>query len=302
MFTHDSPRDLHVLRTSPVPNGGNQLAYSYFRSLCTRNTGIAPLAALMGTASLLTIANAVPSYAAREDAAAEIEEVPESVLITGSLIRDAPTVGGPVTNLTLQDFVTTGALTTADLFRFVPAAIVLPGPVGTAAGANIGRGVKVNIRGLDTGGGVRSLLMVDSMRFPPQSEFDPSIIPAISMDHIDVLVDGASATYGSDAIGGVINIILKRNMNGAITQARWTTAEGGKNRYLASAVWGRTWDGGQITLSYEWYNDSHVAGNFHSQFGLDFRPWGFDDKRPLGSSLPATISPGAARQPGGGPI
>ena len=170
------------------------------------------------------------------------------------------------------------------------------------SGANIERGTKVNLRGLDTGNATRSLMMIDGMRFPGQGNgqcvIDPSIIPALSMDHIDVLVDGASATYGSDAVGGVINIILKRNMDGAITQLRWTTAEGGKNRYLASAVWGRTWDGGQITLSYEWYNETPMPGNFHSKFGNDHTPWGFDDRRPLGSSLPATLSTGAARAPG----
>ena len=136
--------------------------------------------------------------------------------------------------------------------------------------------------------------MIDGMRFPGQGNgqcvIDPSIIPALSMDHINVLVDGASATYGSDAVGGVINIILKRNMDGAITQARWTTGSGGKNRYLASAVWGRTWDGGQITISYEWYQDQPIQGNWNSKFGQDHTPWGFDDRRPLASSLPATIS------------
>ncbi len=149
-------------------------------------------------------------------------------------------------------------------------------------------------------------MMIDGMRFPGQGNgqcvVDPSIIPALSLDHIDVLVDGASATYGSDAVGGVINMILKRNMDGAITQLRWTTAEGGKNRYLASAVWGRTWDGGQITLSYEWYNESPIPGNLHSQFGQDHTPWGFDDRRPLGSSLPARCRPVQPRAPGGGNV
>src|SRR6185503_7396135 len=162
---------------------------------------------------------------------------------------------------------------------------------------NVERSVKVNLRGLDSGNATRSLMMIDGMRFPGQGNgncvVDPSIIPALALDHIDVLVDGASATYGSDAISGVINIILKRNMDGAITQARWTTAEGGKNRYLASAVWGRTWDGGQITLSYEWYNESEIKGNAHSQLGVDHRPWGFDDRRPLSSSAPATLTTGA---------
>jgi outer membrane receptor protein involved in Fe transport len=269
-----------------------------------RRTLSTQLTALLGTTSLFAVSGTMPALAA--EMVAQADEIPETVLITGSLIRGTAAVGVPVTNLSPQDFAQTGALNTADLFRSFPAANVMPAGVATNSGATIERAVKVNIRGLDTGTATRSLLMVDGIRFPAQGNgqciIDPSIIPALSQDHIDVLVDGASATYGSDAISGVINIVLKRNMDGAITQLRWTAADGGKNRYLASAVWGRTWDGGQVTVSYEWYNDSHVAGNFHSQFGIDFRPWGFDDKRPLGSSLPGTISTGAAAQPGGGPI
>jgi len=258
------------------------------------------LSALLGTASFFVMANTSPSLAQGE-MVAQADEIPETVLITGSLIRGTTAVGVPVTNLSPMDFAQSGALTTADLFRTFPAANVAPGPVATMSGANIERGTKVNLRGLDSGDATRSLMMIDGMRFPGQGNgqcaIDPSIIPALSMDHIDVLVDGASATYGSDAIGGVINIILKRNMDGAITQARWTTSEGGKNRYLASAVWGRTWDGGQITLSYEWYSETPMPGNFHSKFGVDHSPWGLDNRTPLGSSLPAALSTGAARRP-----
>jgi iron complex outermembrane receptor protein len=262
------------------------------------------LAALLGSASVLALATATDSNAG--EMVAQAEDIPETVLITGSLIRGTAAVGVPVTNLSPQDFAMVGALNTADLFRTFPAANVMPAGVATNSGATIERGVKVNIRGLDTGTATRSLLMVDGIRFPAQGNgqcvIDPSIIPQLSIDHIDVLVDGASATYGSDAVSGVINIILKRNMDGAITQLRWTAGAGGKNRYLASAVWGRTWDGGQVTISYEWYNDQPVMGNFHSQYGIDHTPWGFDDRRPLGSSIPATMSVGNAAQPGGGKV
>ena len=115
------------------------------------------------------------------------------------------------------------------------------------------------------------------------------------MDHIDVLVDGASATYGSDAIGGVINIILKRNMDGAITQVRWTTARrrqeplsrlgglgpdlGRRPDHAELRVVQRIPDAGELPLA----SSARIT-----------RPWGFDDRRPLGSSLPATLSTGAA--------
>src|SRR5262249_23306853 len=167
----------------------------------------AQLATLLGSASLLTIASAVAwedrVLAGEVMAQAEAipEEIPENVLITGSLIRGTVAVGVPVVNLSPMDFAQTAALTTADLFRNVPAANVDTGETGASSGARAERGAKVNLRGLDTGTAVRSLLMIDGMRFPPQSNglcaIDPSIIPSISLDHIDILVDGASATYGS---------------------------------------------------------------------------------------------------------
>jgi len=58
-------------------------------------------------------------------------------------------------------------------------------------------------------------------------QIDPSIFPSIAIDRIDLLLDGASATYGSDAIGGVINIILKRNYDGAMTEVGFKTGNGG---------------------------------------------------------------------------
>ena len=181
------------------------------------NPTTSKLATLLGSASLLTMAGANAGQA--QPMTAQADQAPETVLITGSLIRGTVAVGVPVTNLNPMDYTQTGALTTSDLFRTFPAANVSPGPVATEGGSNIERGTRVNLRQLDTGNAPRSLLMVDGVRFPPQGNglcaIDPSIIPQISLDRIDILVDGASATYGSDAVGGVINVILKRGFDGA---------------------------------------------------------------------------------------
>ena len=251
------------------------------------------LTALLGTTSLLTLAQAEGAFAA--EMVAQADEIPETVLITGSLIRGTTAVGVPVVNLSPQDFAMTGTLTASDLFRTIPQFNVNPGPVATGA-ANNERGVRVNLRQLDTGSAPRSLMMIDGMRYPQQGnglcQIDPSIIPAFAIERIDLLLDGASATYGSDAIGGVINIILKRNFDGAMVEAGWKYGKGGNEQYLASGMWGRTWDGGQVTLSYSWFNINPTKGNFHSKYTYDHRPWGFDDRRQLGSSLPGTISTG----------
>src|SRR5262249_34280795 len=168
-----------------------------------------------------------------------------------------------------NDFKASGALTPSDLFRTVPQFNVVPGPVATQA-ANVERGTRVNLRQLDTGSAPRSLMMVDGVRYPPQGnglcQLDPSIIPEVALDRIDLLLDGASATYGSDAIGGVINLILKKGYDGAETQLGYTSGLGGVgSKYLASQVWGRTWDGGDITLSYEWYDIGATPGIFNSK-------------------------------------
>ena len=259
------------------------------------------LRALLGTASFLTLATALDAQAQQvaqaQMAQANPMEVPEQVLITGSLIRGTAAVGVPVTNLSPQDYRTTGALTTSDLFRTVPQFNVIPGPVATQA-ANVERGTRVNLRQLDTGSAPRSLMMIDGMRYPAQGmglcQIDPSIIPTAAVDRVDLLLDGASATYGSDAIGGVINIVLKRAYDGAVTEVGFKSAAGGGVQYLASQLWGRTWDGGDITLGYNWYNISPTKGNFSSKFTFDFSPWGLDNRNPIGSSAPATLSTGSA--------
>src|SRR6476660_2508452 len=176
------------------------------------NPATSKITTLLGTASFVTLATAMSTPAQAQMAAqAAPQEVPEQVLITGSLIRGTAAVGVPVTNLGPQDFRQTGALTTSDLFRTVPQFNVIPGPVATQA-ANVERGTRVNLRQLDTGSAPRSLMMVDGMRYPAQGmglcQIDPSIIPTAAVDRVDLLLDGASATYGSDAIGGVINIVL----------------------------------------------------------------------------------------------
>ena len=104
--------------------------------------------------------------------------------------------------------------------------------------------------------------MIDGVLFPPQADglcaIDPSIIPALALDRVDILADGASATYGSDAIAGVINVVLKRGFDGAVTMLHFQAPDMGGQEYQASQLWGRTWDGGDITLTYEYINEAPV--------------------------------------------
>src|SRR5438105_4580609 len=263
------------------------------------NPAVSRLSALMGSASLLTLTTALGAHAqqvAQAQMAQASPQVPEQVLVTGSLIHGTAAVGVPVTNLGVQDFTQTGNVTIGDLFRTIPIANVAPGPSAVNSGGHQERETRVNIRGLD-GTGPRSLLMVDGVRFPPQADglcaIDPSIIPALALDRVDILADGASATYGSDAIAGVINVILKRNFNGAVTLLHYQQTDSGGQQFQASQLYGRTWEGGGITLTYEWINENEVRGTAHSNYTINYSPWGLDNEIPIGASIPGTVSTGA---------
>jgi len=261
------------------------------------NPAVSRLSALMGSASLLTLMTTLGAQAqqvAQAQMAQAGAEVPEQVLVTGSLIHGAAAVGVPVTNLGVQDFTETGNVTIGDLFRTVPVANVAPGPSAVNSGGHQERETRVNIRGLDATG-PRSLLMIDGVRFPPQADglcaIDPSVIPALALDRVDVLADGASATYGSDAIAGVINVILKRNFDGAVTLLHFQEPDRGGQQFQGSQLYGRTWEGGDVTLTYEFINEAPVKHD-HSNYTMNYSPWGLDNEIPIGSSLPGTVSTG----------
>jgi iron complex outermembrane receptor protein len=248
-------------------------------------------AALLGSASLFAL------EAKAADQAAAAQPPVEEVLITGSLIRGAPAVGVPVTNLGEQEFQETGAVTVSELLRNVPS-IEVDASVGAGSSpGNWERLTSVDLRGLSTNAGVRTLMLIDTMRYPVQGhgtcQLDPSIIPSLALDHIDILVDGASATYGSDAIAGVLNVIMRRGYEGAITQLKAVHPTVGGDTWQASQLWGTTWDGGDLTLVYEWYDAKRLPRAVLPTFTYDYTPWGLDDRTLIRSSIPGIVSTGA---------
>jgi iron complex outermembrane receptor protein len=234
---------------------------------------------------------------ARSQTTADAGAAPEQVLVTGSLIHGTTAVGVPVTSVGSVEFVQTGSLTVSDLLRTIPSVVVQGSTSITNSGASISRGSGVDIHGLNSPTSPRTLMMFDGMRYPPQahgtSMVDPSIVPQLAVDHVDVLADGASATYGSDAIAGVINVVLKRGYDGAITQMRYGRAEGGDDKWQASQLWGTTWDGGDVTVTYEFYKEAQLPATERIKLlSYDYTPWGLDNRTPVNSSVPAILSTG----------
>jgi outer membrane cobalamin receptor len=134
----------------------------------------------------------------------------QTVVVTGSHIRrvDLETAS-PVVTIDRAAIQASGKLTLGDLVQDLPA--VTGGNSNPQVNNSGGTGASsIGLRGL---GPNRTLILVDGHRVIGTTTFgvDPNGIPAAMIDHIDVLTTGASSVYGSDAVGGVVNFILRED-------------------------------------------------------------------------------------------
>lgn len=141
----------------------------------------------------------------------------EAIVVTGSRIRsnfDQPT---PVSSLDAQRLDDRGLTNVGDALNELPAFRPTEGPA--TAGLNPGAGLNIGGRILDLRGlgSVRTLTLVDGKRFVPSTTLatvDTNMIPSILLERAEVVTGGASAVYGSDAVSGVVNLIIDRNLTG----------------------------------------------------------------------------------------
>ncbi|MEO8804321.1 MAG: TonB-dependent receptor [Rudaea sp.] len=180
----------------------------------------------------------------------------ETIVVTGSNIRrvDIETAN-PVVTIDRQQIQNTGKLTLGDLVQNLP---VATGPSNNPQ-VNNGGGSGSTIVGLRGLGFQRTLVLVDGQRILNK---DLNSIPASAVERIEILTDGASAVYGSDAIGGVINVILRTNYQGAEFTANYGISDrddGERKGY--SFIFGQTSDKGSLMAGVD-YNktESVLAG------------------------------------------
>ncbi len=190
-----------------------------------------------------TPAPAAPAPAAKEAAASE------EVVVTGTRVkRPGITSASPITTVGVQEMKLQQTPEVEKLIRNLPASIPGDNPAvnnGTSGAAT------VNLRGVGT---QRTLVMLDGKRMVPfdiNGVADIATVPLAMVDRVDVITGGASAVYGSDAIAGAVNFVLKKDFEGvAINTSFSTTDKGDGNTWDASAVIGANLgDGrGNVTL------------------------------------------------------
>lgn len=182
----------------------------------------------------------------------------ETVTVTGTHIAGAP-LSSPLITITSEEITRSGYASIGDLIRSIPENFGGGNSpqtmIAQAPGADNDSwsgGSAPNLRGLGSGS---TLTLVNGHRLAadtPTGAVDISLIPLAVVDHIDVLTDGASAIYGSDAVAGVVNVVLKKDFNGAkTTLLGGGTADGGATERYFNQMLGRKWSSGGVIFDYE---------------------------------------------------
>jgi iron complex outermembrane recepter protein len=210
-----------------------------------------PTAAAAAAAAGATVAVS----AQRELDGEQIQGSLEQVDVTGSLIHGVQDVVAPLVYLKQPQLAMSPFATVEDALYSLP--IISPNGPREDLGidANYQYGAGIDLRGLGVGA---TLVLVNGYRQPLSGlngDFvDVSTVPWSAVQRIEVLPAGASALYGSDAVAGVVNIIMRDQFQGAETQLRYGTAIAGRRELMASQLFGTHWSGGRAMLAYQ-YSD-----------------------------------------------
>jgi iron complex outermembrane receptor protein len=241
--------------------------------------------------------DAAPVATAPAAQAAPSDNEVEAVVVTGSLLRRTDTATpSPVTVQTSGELKAQGITTVADAIRSLSADN--SGSIPAAFGNGFAAGsTGVALRGLTVNS---TLVMIDGLRnanYPLADDgqrgfVDLNTIPFNAVDRIETLKDGASSLYGADAIGGVVNIIMKSNFQGQSADASFGTSQhGGGDQYRFNGEIGHgdlDADKYNVYLDVEYQKDQKIRvsqrGYPYNTFDLSGIPGGTNDNPQAGGS------------------
>jgi iron complex outermembrane receptor protein len=203
--------------------------------------------------------------------AAKKDPVAAEIIVTGSRLANpnftAPT---PVQTITAETIMQRAPVQISDVVNEMPAVRVSRSAAGSGRVADQQSGVQAltDLRGL---GDVRTLVLVNGHRHVgtvASGSFDTNMIPVNLIERVDVVTGGASAAYGSDAVAGVVNFVLKKRMKGITASAQGgVTGHGDGAQYAINLAGGTDFaDGrGHIVAGFDWGSTTGV-GNIYSRF------------------------------------
>lgn len=220
---------------------------------------------LAAIASIFTggVAAQEPDASNTEDDQSPLEL--EEIIVTGTSIRGARSAA-PLVAFDRDEIEAAGVASLAELLLRVPQNFsggIAEATDGFAPNStNITGGSGINLRGL---GNDSTLVLLNGKRIAPAGfgDFvDVSLIPLSVIDRVEILTDGASAVYGSDAVGGVANFLIREDYEGAETRIRYGSATSGDLDELQfGQTLGAAWENGNGILSYEFNDRDNLDSN-----------------------------------------
>jgi iron complex outermembrane recepter protein len=159
---------------------------------------------------------ALTTSAFAQDAPADDAAAADEIIVTGTLIRGIAPGGSQSIGVTQEKIQAIGAVNTSDLIANIPQAGNFVGFVGVRGSSNFSLAVNrpsLRYLGNTSASGSTTLLLMDGHRLPgmgiTQSSPDLDAIAPSAIERVEIVTDGGSATYGSDAIGGVMNFVQR---------------------------------------------------------------------------------------------
>lgn len=264
-----------ALRGSYAPDQGLERLLAGSGLVASRRSGVLVVRPFREGANASVSVGANDAEAAR--LGGDASEV-DALTVTGTRIRGAGRGPSPVYALDREDFAEQGADTVQEVLRNVPQNFTGGASEQAAAisstrnggNTNLGYGAGVNLRGLGT---ESTLVLLNGRRLAPGglgNFVDISTIPLSAIARVEVVADGASAIYGSDAVGGVVNFVLRDNFDGAESRVRYASVTNGSLRqFSASQLFGRTWSSGSVLINLDYgKNDPLLASERPYALGL----------------------------------
>ncbi|MCT2558947.1 TonB-dependent receptor [Tsuneonella sp. YG55] len=184
------------------------------------------------------------------------------IVVTGTLIRGTPEDAAlPVDVFSSDDLAEKGVTSPLQFIKELPSVGSVLGDTNqfsTAAQGFQGNG-SINLRGL---GFTRTLVLLNGKRTiqaPGDGFADTNLIPLFALQRVEILKDGAAATYGSDAIAGVANFITRDRFDGVEVAGDWTFIKGSDGNYNVSGLIGKNFGSANIMVGAGWQHRSELA-------------------------------------------
>jgi iron complex outermembrane receptor protein len=222
------------------------------------------------------------------------------VTATGTNISGIAPVGTESIALDRDAILNTGQTSLSDVVRALPQVTNLGvyREGGTQGGQNATQANVINLRGLGIGG---TLTLVNGHRVPSTGTgttmTDANQLPMAMIEKVEMIVDGNSAIYGSDAVGGVVNFVTRKNFEGIEASARFTAVDG-YTEYGGSITAGHFWDHlgggfgvGNLIVSYDYDWRNRMWKNSRPRLMQNLTQFGGVDNRVTGGAVDGGVGP-----------